>query len=165
MLDPSLVEPSQIPLQDTLACLTTTSSGLIPTFSPASWSSLLQPRVFFSVSFFWRKWVYNLPDLSSFDAALNSAKSLQKKPPQDTIMTTTYNGVNQGKPDGIYQPQNTRELFCVPIIRAICLSGCALSFISTSFDVVFVLFCFSPIDLGGLGFSVRRFPVVVLMER
>lgn len=88
--------------------------------------------------------------------ALNSVKSLQKPTLQDS--PTCYSGVTQSKPDGIYQPQNTRELFCVPIIRAICLSGCALSFISTSFDVVFVLFCFSPVDLGGLGFSVRLFP-------
>jgi hypothetical protein len=83
-------------------------------------------------------------------------QSLHKKPPSDTS-TVTYEGINQCRKDEVCQPRNTRELFSVPIIRALCLSGCALSFISTSFDVVFVLFCFSPIDLGGLGFSVRCF--------
>ena len=42
-----------------------------------------------------------------------------------------------------------------PVIRALCTSGCALSFVGTAFDVVFVLFCYSPIETGGLAFSVR----------
>lgn len=46
-----------------------------------------------------------------------------------------------------------KQLFDIPIIRALCASGWALSFISTAFDVLFVLFCFSPVSAGGLGFS------------
>ncbi|KAF9458664.1 major facilitator superfamily multidrug-resistance, DHA1 sub-family [Collybia nuda] len=98
-------------------------------------------------------------------------ESLHRIPVLDVITTATtpttttaYNGVSQRKPDGVYQPQNSLELFSVPIIRAICLSGCALSFISTSFDVVFVLFCFSPIDLGGLGFSISEIGVALAIS-
>ncbi|KAF9453277.1 MFS general substrate transporter [Macrolepiota fuliginosa MF-IS2] len=46
-----------------------------------------------------------------------------------------------------------RQLMNIPIIQAICASACALSFISTTFEVIFVLFCYSPIEHGGLGFS------------
>lgn len=42
-----------------------------------------------------------------------------------------------------------------PVIRDLCTSGCALSFVGTAFDVVFVLFCYSPVQSGGLSFSVR----------
>lgn len=37
-----------------------------------------------------------------------------------------------------------------PLVRALCLSGGALAFLATGFNVVFVLFCFSPIASGGL---------------
>lgn len=50
-----------------------------------------------------------------------------------------------------------RDLFAIPIISALCLSGCALCFIATAFDAVFVLFCYTPIDAGGLSFEVRSF--------
>lgn len=43
-----------------------------------------------------------------------------------------------------------------PVMRALCTSGCAMSFVSTAFDVVFVLFCYSPINTGGLAFSVSK---------
>ncbi|KIJ52561.1 hypothetical protein M422DRAFT_58696 [Sphaerobolus stellatus SS14] len=43
-----------------------------------------------------------------------------------------------------------RELLSNPLVRALCLSGAGLAFLGSSFDVVFVLFCFSPIASGGL---------------
>lgn len=46
-------------------------------------------------------------------------------------------------------------LFRIPIINALCNSSCALSFISTAFDVVFVLYCYTPVERGGLNLSVR----------
>ena len=52
------------------------------------------------------------------------------------------------------QPMGVRSLLSIPIIRALCSSGCALAFILTAFDVVFALFCYSPIAAGGLSFSV-----------
>ncbi|KAF8969920.1 major facilitator superfamily multidrug-resistance, DHA1 sub-family [Flammula alnicola] len=51
---------------------------------------------------------------------------------------------------------SVKELLDVPIIRALCASGCSLSFISTAFDVLFVLFCYSPVSAGGLAFSTSK---------
>lgn len=42
-------------------------------------------------------------------------------------------------------------------MRALTLSGFALAFIAAAFDTVFVLFCYTPISLGGLGFDVSFF--------
>ncbi|KXN90531.1 Protein ZINC INDUCED FACILITATOR 1 [Leucoagaricus sp. SymC.cos] len=49
-----------------------------------------------------------------------------------------------------------RDLFSIPIIGALCLSGCALCFIATAFDAVFVLFCYTPIESGGLSFNTSQ---------
>ncbi|KAJ3777309.1 major facilitator superfamily domain-containing protein [Lentinula raphanica] len=46
-----------------------------------------------------------------------------------------------------------RELLSIPIIRALSISAFALNFNATAFDVLFVLFCFTPIRNGGLAFS------------
>jgi len=51
---------------------------------------------------------------------------------------------------------NARSLWSLPILRAVCISGFTLSFVGTAFDVVFVLFCYSPIANGGLSFSVSQ---------
>ncbi|KAA1474864.1 MFS general substrate transporter [Dentipellis sp. KUC8613] len=56
----------------------------------------------------------------------------------------------------VSEPATFRSLLNIPIIRALSLSGSALSFISTGFDVVFVLFCYSPIETGGLAFSASQ---------
>lgn len=48
-------------------------------------------------------------------------------------------------------------LLRIPIIRTLCASGCCLGFVATAFDVVFVLFSFSPINHGGLGLSVSEY--------
>ncbi|TDL27292.1 MFS general substrate transporter [Rickenella mellea] len=50
-------------------------------------------------------------------------------------------------------PHTARSLLRIPVIRSLCASGCALSFIGTAFDVVFVLFCYSPVRTGGLAYS------------
>lgn len=52
------------------------------------------------------------------------------------------------------RPPSMGELMQIPTIRALSLSGSALAFISTAFDVVFVLFCYTPIKTGGLAFTV-----------
>jgi len=54
------------------------------------------------------------------------------------------------------QPPSVKNLLSIPIIRSLSASGCALSFIATAFDVVFVLFCYSPIETGGLAFSASQ---------
>lgn len=51
-------------------------------------------------------------------------------------------------------PPTVRQLLRLPLMRAICVSGCALSFVGSAFDVVFILFCYSSVQMGGLGFSV-----------
>jgi len=53
----------------------------------------------------------------------------------------------------ISAPYTFKKLISVPIIRALSLSGAGLSFTYTAFDVLFVLFCYSPIDHGGLALS------------
>ncbi|OBZ75636.1 hypothetical protein A0H81_04450 [Grifola frondosa] len=54
------------------------------------------------------------------------------------------------------QPASIKYLFSIPVVRALCLSGGALSFITTGFDVTFVLFCYSPIENGGLAFTASQ---------
>ncbi|KAG2115131.1 major facilitator superfamily domain-containing protein [Suillus discolor] len=54
------------------------------------------------------------------------------------------------------KPLSVSKLLSVPIISALALSGFMLSYIGTSFDVVFVLFCYSPIKSGGLAFSASQ---------
>lgn len=51
---------------------------------------------------------------------------------------------------------SVRDLMALPAIWALVTSGFALSLIGTAFDVVFVLFCYSSIESGGLSFSVRN---------
>ena len=51
-----------------------------------------------------------------------------------------------------------RDLLAIPVIRDLCATGCALSFLATAFDVVFVLYCYTPISSGGLSFSVSMTP-------
>ncbi|KAJ3773904.1 major facilitator superfamily domain-containing protein [Lentinula raphanica] len=47
---------------------------------------------------------------------------------------------------------SAKTLLCIPIIRALSLSGFALEMNGTSFVVLFVLFCYTPIEQGGLAF-------------
>ncbi|KAJ3980440.1 major facilitator superfamily domain-containing protein [Lentinula detonsa] len=47
---------------------------------------------------------------------------------------------------------SARTLLSIPIIRALSLSGFALEMNGTSFVVLFVLFCYTPIEQGGLAF-------------
>jgi hypothetical protein len=56
------------------------------------------------------------------------------------------------------KPPSMRELLTLPIIRSLCISGSALTFVHTAFDCVFVLFCYTPINTGGLAFTVSYFP-------
>ncbi|KAG6845223.1 hypothetical protein H0H87_012215 [Tephrocybe sp. NHM501043] len=53
-------------------------------------------------------------------------------------------------------PPSIASLLSNPVIRALSTSGFALCFVATAFDVVFVLFCYSPIETGGLAFSASQ---------
>ncbi|KAF5389761.1 hypothetical protein D9757_005971 [Collybiopsis confluens] len=52
----------------------------------------------------------------------------------------------------VLPPPSARTLLSIPIIRALSLSGFALKVNGTSFVVLFVLSCYSPIHQGGLAF-------------
>ena len=52
------------------------------------------------------------------------------------------------------EPAGVMALLAIPAIRALTISGFAMSFLSLAFDVVFTLFCYTPIDAGGLGLEV-----------
>ncbi|KAF8590442.1 MFS general substrate transporter [Ramaria rubella] len=47
-------------------------------------------------------------------------------------------------------------LLAIPVVRALAISSFALSFLSGGFDVLFVLFCYSSISAGGLGYSASQ---------
>uniref|UniRef100_A0A8H7Y135 Uncharacterized protein n=1 Tax=Psilocybe cubensis TaxID=181762 RepID=A0A8H7Y135_PSICU len=57
-------------------------------------------------------------------------------------------GLNDAPP-----PMTMAQLLRIPVIRALTFSGVALCFTATAFDALFVLFCYTPIHLGGLSFS------------
>ncbi|RDX56894.1 MFS general substrate transporter [Lentinus brumalis] len=54
------------------------------------------------------------------------------------------------------KPASIRYLLSIPVLRALCISGAGLSFITTAFDVIFVLFCYTPLSQGGLAFDVTQ---------
>jgi len=53
-------------------------------------------------------------------------------------------------------PVSAKSLLSIPIIRALSISGFALSFINAAFDTIFVLFCYTPIELGGIAFDTSQ---------
>jgi hypothetical protein len=50
-------------------------------------------------------------------------------------------------------PLSAMDLLSIPMMRALTFSGFTLAFIGTAYDVVFVLFLYTPIERGGLSFS------------
>ena len=53
------------------------------------------------------------------------------------------------------EPHTFTSLMSKSVIRALCGSGFALSFLVGGFEAVFVLYCYSAIEDGGLGLPVR----------
>lgn len=77
---------------------------------------------------------------------------------EETLPSKRRGLSSHGSIQEVYQPPRSapftlKKLVSVPIIRAISLSGAGLSFTYTAFDVLFVLFCYSPIESGGLALS------------
>lgn len=62
------------------------------------------------------------------------------------------------------KPLSTKELLANQMIRCLCTSACFLSFVTTAFDVVFVLFCYTPIQKGGLGLQVGSTTIFCFLE-
>ncbi|KAJ7684667.1 major facilitator superfamily domain-containing protein [Mycena polygramma] len=56
------------------------------------------------------------------------------------------------------------DLLAIPMMRALTISAFTLAFIGTAFDVVFVLFCYTPIERGGLSFSVNEIGYALAMN-
>jgi hypothetical protein len=54
------------------------------------------------------------------------------------------------------EPHDFMSLLSKSVIRALCGSGFALSFLAGSFEVVFVLYCYSAVEDGGLGLPVSH---------
>jgi len=60
------------------------------------------------------------------------------------------------------QPRPTaRGLLKIPVIRALFFSGFFLCYTATAYDVLLVLFAFTPVSLGGLGFDPERIGYVL----
>ncbi|KAG8825582.1 hypothetical protein FRC17_008612 [Serendipita sp. 399] len=58
-------------------------------------------------------------------------------------------------------PPSALSLIQIPRIRSLTISGFFLCFLSSSFDIVFALFSFTPIPLGGLGFRPQRIGLAI----
>ncbi|KIP09075.1 hypothetical protein PHLGIDRAFT_103288 [Phlebiopsis gigantea 11061_1 CR5-6] len=108
----------------------------------------------------WRQYPYLLP--SAIAAALAACGAVfgyfafeetlpsKRRSRADSTISSPLDSPNLEKPS---QPAGVRHLLSIPIIRALCLSGMGLSFINTAFDVIFVLYCYSPITTGGIAFT------------
>jgi len=62
------------------------------------------------------------------------------------------------------QPASIRSLLSIPLVKALCLSGFALAFLNTGFDVTFVLFSYSAINRGGLNFETHQIGYALAMS-
>ncbi|KAI9569076.1 major facilitator superfamily domain-containing protein [Boletus coccyginus] len=114
---------------------------------------------------FWREYPYFLPCLIAAIIAITGValgytfleETLPSKRKQSgekySSVSDSFRSANSSPPAAPDEPMELRQLLSLPIIRALAMSGFALSFLATAFDVVFVLFCYSPLDSGGLSFS------------
>ncbi|KAH9946226.1 MFS general substrate transporter [Epithele typhae] len=75
------------------------------------------------------------------------------KSKEDTPLDEYHGSGTFGAP---VEPISMRYLLKIPLVRALCLSGAGLSFITTGFDVSFVLFCYTPLAQGGLSFDAQK---------
>ncbi|KZT11407.1 MFS general substrate transporter [Laetiporus sulphureus 93-53] len=67
-------------------------------------------------------------------------------------------------PEKPAEPAGVRALLSIPLVKALCLSGFALSFLNTGFDVTFVLFSYSAIERGGLNFETHQIGYALAMS-
>ncbi|KAF8558452.1 MFS general substrate transporter [Imleria badia] len=117
---------------------------------------------------FWREYPYFLPCLvgatiAIIGVALSYAfleetlpSKRKRKGEKYSSVSHAVRNVNSSPSVTPDKPMELRQLLSLPIIRALAMSGFALSFLGTAFDVVFVLFCYSPVHSGGLSFSASQ---------
>ncbi|GJE90858.1 MFS general substrate transporter [Phanerochaete sordida] len=108
---------------------------------------------------FWRSYPYLLPAVMAASLAMCGAVfgffALEETHPSkrraraDSLASSPIDGY-QEKPQ---QPASIGSLLSNPLIRALSFSGGALSFTNTAFDVIFVLYCYTPIRTGGIAFT------------
>ncbi|KAJ3832468.1 major facilitator superfamily domain-containing protein [Lentinula raphanica] len=123
--------------------------------SPASQFSVFQRTIFDRHPYFLPCFVAGLLSIAGFTMAYFCLG--------ETLVIKQRSGEEKGRISCISEPDtvchdtapvtpSVRELLSYPIIRALSLSGFALEANGTSFGVLYVLFCYSPIQSGGLAF-------------
>ncbi|KAJ4488465.1 major facilitator superfamily domain-containing protein [Lentinula aciculospora] len=123
--------------------------------NPASQFSIFEQTIFDQHPYFLPCFVAGLLSIAGFIMAYfcleETLPAKQRSSPEKNHIPcalkhkTDCDEVTPGSP-------SARELFSFPIIRALSLSGFALEANGTSFGVLYVLFCYSPIQSGGLAF-------------
>ncbi|KAI0094018.1 MFS general substrate transporter [Irpex rosettiformis] len=109
-----------------------------------------------------RTYPYLLPSLVAASIAISGvifgifffketlpAKQRRRNDSISSPSSPTFDNIPEKSP----QSYGVKDLLAIPVIRALCISGMALSGINTAFDVIFVLYCYSPILTGGLAFT------------
>ncbi|KAE9409000.1 MFS general substrate transporter [Gymnopus androsaceus JB14] len=141
---------------------TTNQAAAFPLYGPLIGGSLSNPAAkyaLFDIKLF-HVHPYFLPGLVSGVVSLMGValayfcldESLSTKRRSNTGSCTSSTETIENEIDLKLPSPTARELLSIPIIRALCLSGFALEMNGTSFVVLFVLFCYSPIQQGGLAF-------------
>lgn len=68
--------------------------------------------------------------------------------------TTSYGSIVAPAP--AEAPLSAGQLIRVPALQSLIISGFALSFISFGYDTLFLLFAYTPVQVGGLGFNASQ---------
>ncbi|GAW06287.1 MFS general substrate transporter [Lentinula edodes] len=125
--------------------------------SPASQFSIFRQTIFDRHPYFLPCFVAGLLSIVGFTLAyfclgetLSTKRRFSAEKDYDHMSCTSKQ--NTDCHDDIPVSPSARELLSFPIIRALSLSGFALEANGTSFGVLYVLFCYSPIQSGGLAF-------------
>ncbi|KAJ3807639.1 major facilitator superfamily domain-containing protein [Lentinula aff. lateritia] len=125
--------------------------------TPASQFSIFKQTIFDRHPYFLPCFVAGLLSIVGFTLAyfylgetLSTKRRFSAEKDRDYMSCTSEH--NTDCHDDIPVSPSARELLSFPIIRALSLSGFALEANGTSFGVLYVLFCYSPIHSGGLAF-------------
>ncbi|KAE9406760.1 MFS general substrate transporter [Gymnopus androsaceus JB14] len=123
------------------------------TFStPAAKFSIFEKTIFDRNPYFLPCFVSGLLSITAFILAyfcMNESLPSKRFSAEKSQTPTNSGSIDNDSP---VAPPSAIELLSFPIIRALSLSGCALEINGSSFAVLFVLFCYTPIQNGGLAF-------------
>ncbi|KAJ3741817.1 major facilitator superfamily domain-containing protein [Lentinula detonsa] len=121
--------------------------------SPASQFKTFKETIFERHPYFLPCFVAGLLSIAGFTMAyfcLEETLATKQRPGEEKNYMSSTPEHNTHEPAPV--TPSARELLSFPIIRALSLSGFALEANGTSFAVLYVLFCYSPIQNGGLAF-------------